>query len=131
MLAAPKGGAMGYPRARIENMIVETLPDETLVCDPDRNRAHSLRPLAAAIWPRCDGATSPAALAVAARDLGIEADEELVSLALDELARAELVDGWARRRGRARVPRRVLLQHAAALVAVASILSPAVGASGD
>ena len=51
---------MGLPRARTESMIVETLPGETLVCDPEHNRAHSLRPLAAAIWPRCDGATGSA-----------------------------------------------------------------------
>jgi coenzyme PQQ synthesis protein D (PqqD) len=98
---------MGFPRARTENMIVEPLSSETLVCDPERNCAHSLRPLAAAIWPRCDGETSPAELAAAARDLGFEADEELVTLALpprrrlgaEEPARRRVAAGPAAKRG--------------------------------
>jgi coenzyme PQQ synthesis protein D (PqqD) len=122
---------MGLPRARMQNMIVEKLPDETLVCDPDRNCAHSLRPLAAAIWPRCDGATSPAELAAMASRAGIDADEGLVALALDELARAELVAGWERGRRPAGVPRRALLQSVVALVGVVTIMAPAVGATGD
>jgi coenzyme PQQ synthesis protein D (PqqD) len=122
---------MGFPRARTENMIVEPLSSETLVCDPERNCAHSLRPLAAAIWPRCDGETSPAELAAAARDLGFEADEELVTLALDELARVRLVAGWEQRSLPAGVSRRALLQSVVALVGVATITAPEVGASGD
>jgi hypothetical protein len=112
-------------------MIVETLSGETLVCDPEQNRAHSLRPLAAAIWPRCDGLRGPAELAVMARGLGIEANEELVCLALDELARAGLVEGWERRSRAAGLARRAMLKTVAALVGVSTIVAPAVGATGD
>jgi len=116
-----------FPRARRENMVVEKLPEETLVCDVERNTAHSLRPLTALIWSRCDGATSLAELASAARRLGFEADEELVSLALDDLGRAELVTGWDDRR----VSRRDLLRNVAALVGIETIAAPDIGEAGD
>ena len=115
------------PRARTENLIVETLPDETLVCDVERNTAHSLRPLTALIWSRCDGATGPAELASAARRLGFEADEEVVALALDDLGRTGLVTGWDDRR----VSRRDLLRNVAALVGIETIASPDIGEAGD
>lgn len=118
---------MTLPHARRENMLVERLADETLVYDVERNNAHSLRPLAALVWSLSDGATSPAALASAARRAGFEADEKLVSLALDELGRAGLVADWERRG----VSRRALLRNVAMLVGVASIAAPDIGEAGD
>src|ERR1043165_10246687 len=85
------GGRPMQPRARTEGMLTEVFPDQTLVCDVERNVVHSLRPLAAMVWGRCDGETSAGQLAAAARGAGFDADEELIALALDRLADAGLV----------------------------------------
>jgi hypothetical protein len=105
-------------------MVVETLPGETLVYDLERNCVHSLRPLAAALWPLCDGATGPVGLAVAARGLGLDADADLAELALDELARAGLVLDWPPESRPASVSRRTLLKRAALVVGVVTMAAP-------
>lgn len=115
---------MTLPRARTEKMIVETLAGETLVCDLERNRVHSLRPLAAAIWPLCDGATSPVGLAAAVRGLGVDADEVLVELALDGLASAGLIVDWPPVSRPASMSRRALLKGAALVAGVVTITAP-------
>jgi hypothetical protein len=111
-----------HPRARTDDVLIETFPEEVLVCDAERSTVHSLRPLAALVWRGCDGATSPRALAAAARSAGFEADEAAVMLALDRLAEAGLVTGWER--PRAGVSRRSALKAAAALAGVVTVLGP-------
>jgi len=108
------------PRARSEHLVVEKLPDETIVCDLEQNASHSLPPLTALVWSGCDGATSVDGLVVMARRRGVEADAELVSAALDELGRVGLVSGWERRR----MSRRALLRNAAGVIGIATILAP-------
>ena len=103
-------------------MLTETFPDQTLVCDVERSTVHSLRPLAAMVWGRCDGVTSAGELAAAARSAGFEDDEAVVMLALDRLAEAGLVTGWER--PPAGVTRRTALKAAAALAGVTSLLAP-------
>jgi hypothetical protein len=112
---------MALPLARTKDLVVETLPDETLVYDAGRHRAHSLRPLAAGVWSLCDGERSLAQVAAAARARGLEADDALVEVALDGLARAGLVTGWT---AAPRSPaRRELLKRAAVIAGVATILT--------
>jgi hypothetical protein len=43
------------PAARTDKLIVEEVDDEVLVYDTERDRAHCLTPLAAAVWCACDG----------------------------------------------------------------------------
>jgi Coenzyme PQQ synthesis protein D (PqqD) len=83
-----------YPTARGEGLIVERLPDEVVVYDEVRDRLHCLEPVAAEIWRACDGRRSLAEVArrTAAR-LHVELDAPLVSLTLQRLFRARLLEG--------------------------------------
>ena len=46
------------PHARKEGLVVKELPDELLVYDLERHRAHCLNPTAALVWKHSDGQTS-------------------------------------------------------------------------
>ena len=52
------GGKEQRPRARKQGLLIERLPDEVLVYDLDRKKAHCLNGSAALIWNHCDGKTS-------------------------------------------------------------------------
>jgi hypothetical protein len=82
-----------WPSARAEGLIVEHLDDELLVYDTERNKAHSLNAIAAAVWDACDGVRDPAALAEAA-----EVTEDDVWRALSQLEERRLLDGHLPRR---------------------------------
>src|SRR5580765_3467718 len=80
------------PRARKEGLIVEALPDETLVYDLDRDLAHCLNQTAALVWNQCDGSRTTKQIARAvSSDLDHPIDERFVGLALDQLARNHLL----------------------------------------
>ena len=80
------------PRARQDELVVEELPDETLVYDLKRHKAHCLNRTSALVWPRCDGRTTVAEVAaLLERELKIPADEAVVWMALDRLGRAHLL----------------------------------------
>jgi len=71
---------------------VRELPEETLVYDLERHRAHCLGSLAAALWRRCDGATSTADLAQGLRGVGgLAFDEAMVRATLHRLSKARLL----------------------------------------
>ncbi len=80
------------PLARQQQIIVKQLPDELLVYDLERNRAHSLNESAAAIWKLCDGRTSPTEITKQlGNQTGQKLQEEFVWLALDQLSRDHLL----------------------------------------
>ena len=80
------------PRMREQRLVVDELPDEVLVYDLDRHKAHCLNRTAALVWRRCDGKTGPKEIA---RRLQSELDqpfnEELVWLALRQLNKIHLL----------------------------------------
>ena len=81
------------PRARQDELVVEQLPDETLVYDLKRHKAHCLNRTSALVWPRCDGRTTVAEVAALLEsELRIPADEAVVWMALDRLGRAHLLE---------------------------------------
>lgn len=43
------------PKARQSQLIVKDLPDEVLVYDLDRDKAHCLNHTAGMVWKNCDG----------------------------------------------------------------------------
>ena len=87
---SPPGALM--PGARQDELIVEKLPDETLVYDLKRHKAHCLNVTSALVWRRCDGRTTVAEVAaLLERELKIPADEAVVWMALDRLGRAHLL----------------------------------------
>jgi hypothetical protein len=120
------------PRARSEGLIVRKLDDEVLVYDRKRERAICLNAFAAEVWERCDGRTSPPALARALTDAQADpVDERAVWLALDQLSRSHLLEeavplppavlaGTSRRE----LFRTLGIGAAAAVPAVTSILVP-------
>jgi hypothetical protein len=120
-----------HPLARTEGLAVRALPDETLVYDRLRHKAHCLNPAAAAVWRLCDGRTDPAAMARLLHErTGLPADEALVRLALDQLARRHLLAGDgeapAAPAGAERLSRREALKKlAAAAVALPVVMTVA------
>ncbi len=80
------------PRARQDELVVEELPDETLVYDLKRHKANCLNRTAALVWRRCDGQTSVAEVtAMLEEQLATPTDEAVVWMALDRLGRAHLL----------------------------------------
>jgi hypothetical protein len=81
------------PIARKKGLVIQELPDEVLVYDLDRDRAHCLNQTAAFVWQRCNGKNTTAQIA---RNLGQQfdcaVDEKIVWLALDQLGRNHLLD---------------------------------------
>jgi hypothetical protein len=114
------------PLARRDGLVVKTVAGEVLVYDLERHRAHSLNPLAAAIWRGCDGRRPVATLAAAVRaETGVPVTTAAVEYGLASLGRAHLLAGGApRASGPTR--RQVLagVGTAAALPLVLSIVAP-------
>jgi hypothetical protein len=118
------------PRARKDGLVVEELPDELLVYDLDRHKAHCLNETAALIWKRCDGRTTVAAMARAIEgELNAPVGEEVVRFALDQLDRSCLLEGWAPRSPKGKLSRREAMRRlglaaALAVPVVTSIVAP-------
>jgi hypothetical protein len=113
------------PRARKANLTIRDLPDETLVYDHERHKAHCLNAAAALVWKHCDGETSLEDLEeLMRRELGIEQASALVALALEQLARRHLLeDPQPPSRGEARASRREALRQLALAAALPVILT--------
>ena len=115
------------PQTRRSGLLVRELPDELLVYDQERHRAHCLNRTAAVVFQLADGTRTLSDLAALA-----DADVEVVRVALERLADAGLLEsavpvaspatseGISRRE----VARRVGLAAAVLLPAVVSIIAP-------
>lgn len=115
------------PRKR-DGLIVQELPEETLVYDLERHKAHCLEAMAAAVWEACDGKRTAVQIAArAGKRMGRPVTEEAVWLALRRLGRARLLDAPVVVPGGSRLTsRRDWLKKAAALggLSVLSITAP-------
>jgi len=115
------------PAARQDRLVVQELPDETLIYDLDRDKAHCLNQTAAFVWKQCDGRTSPAKLAKAfEKEFGAVADEAMIWLALDQLEKFHLLEGRLERPAvMNRLSRRSLMRSMglAAVIAVPLVTS--------
>ena len=80
------------PLARKEGLVIQELPDEVLVYDLERDRAHCLNETAAFVWQRCDGRTTTNEIA---RSLGSKVnapvDEKVVWFAINQLKQNHLM----------------------------------------
>lgn len=119
------------PEKRREGLVVKELPDEVLVYDLERHRAHCLNPAAAVVFKSCDGKRTVGELArILRREVGAPANEAWVRLALDRLGKAHLLEERVRAQHDGRgVSRREILKKAgvglaAALPIVTSIVAP-------
>ncbi len=123
------------PLAREEKLTVRELPEETLVYDLERHKAHCLNRAASLVWKHCDGRCGPAALAAVLRQelhlLAGEADAA-ARLALEQLSRRNLLEEPVKpAAGKERLTRREALRKmavaaAAALPVVMTLRSPSV-----
>lgn len=115
------------PQTRRSGLLIRELPNELLVYDQVQHRAHCLNRTAALVFRHADGTRSAAELA---RLPG--ADDEVVPLALEQLAAAGLLEAGAwdaaaeppAGMSRREVARRVGLAAAVLLPAVVSIVAP-------
>lgn len=118
------------PRRREHGLVIHELPEEVLIYDLDRHKAHCLSPRAAAIWRACDGRTTADEIVHRLAAVGAERLEaDVVRLTLDRLARARLLEGkMAGRPGLRPGSRRELLRKAAAIggLSVLSLTAPTV-----
>jgi hypothetical protein len=121
--------------------LVEEVEDELLVYDKRDESAHRLNRTAAIVWRHCDGKRDVADLVeVVAAEVGEDlADEDLVRVALDNLAERDLIDGVSERPpeetmvSRRRFIRRVGTVGVAALAlpVVTSLTAPPASAQGS
>ena len=120
------------PRARDEGLVIEDLPDEVLVYDLKRDKAHCLNPMAALVWRHCDGETGMAEMVrLLQAELKTPVDEELVWFALDQLEKSFLLQERQTRRLRGSLSRRELVRRlgltaGVTLPLITSILAPTV-----
>jgi coenzyme PQQ synthesis protein D (PqqD) len=119
------------PRARKEKLIVKELPDETLIYDLDRDKAHCLNETAGLVWKECDGKRTIAELAMALeKKLGAPVDEDVIRLALDQLERFHLLEKeipettYALGISRRKLIRKITTAGVVSLPFVISILAP-------
>jgi hypothetical protein len=119
------------PQSRRSGLLIRELPDELVVYDQQRHRAHCLNRTAAAVFRHADGTRTVADLArLLDPDAPAPAAEEMVTLALARLAEADLLEDAVAaapsREGltRREVARRVGIAAAILLPAVATIVAP-------
>lgn len=122
------------PLARKEGLLIERLPDEVLVYDLDRKKAHCLNGSAALIWNNCDGKTSVEAIRlILEQDAQGKVNGDVVWLGLDQLYEARLIETKLVKPGaRGRLSRRELVKRigvAVSIPLVASILAPTASAA--
>lgn len=81
------------PRKREQRLVIDELPDEVLVYDLDRHKAHCLNQTAALVWQQCDGKSTTAQIAQRlAKKLQAPFGEDLVWLALRQLEKLHLLE---------------------------------------
>ena len=81
------------PLARSEKLLMREIDGEIVVYDLESHEAHCLNATAAATWKHADGGRDlPELASRVSEDLGESVDEELVQVALVELASQELVE---------------------------------------
>jgi hypothetical protein len=125
MSGTPQGQVR--PVARSEGLVIEELDGEVLVYDTERDRAHCLNGLAAAVWSACDGRRGQRELTAYVVGSFPGCDEAAIAEAITQLDEGHLleeVDG--RRISRRRVLRTIGVGVAAgiAIPIVTSIVAP-------
>jgi hypothetical protein len=117
------------PTSRQARLVIQELPDEVLIYDLDRDRAHCLNQAAAFVWKQCDGRTTVAeALVRFEEEFGAGVDETMILLAVDQLEKFDLLQERVKRPARVnRVSRRALIRSVGLAAAVAVPLITSIG----
>jgi hypothetical protein len=105
------------PRRRTAGLLVDELPDETVVYDKTCYKVHCLNRVATFVWNHCDGRTSGAEMArLLGAELNCSADLAAVRLIVEQLAELHLlVERPARPAGVVRRSRRAAAKQLAVL----------------
>jgi hypothetical protein len=121
-----------HPRARTDDLLVEPMEHEVLVCDVRSDSAHVLNETAALVWRACDGQRTASELEAYCR-----LDASTVELALQSLRECHLLE---EDEAPPSVSRRTVLQRAAlagaglgaAMPLISSVVlpTPAMAATG-
>jgi hypothetical protein len=102
------------PLPLTDGLVTEEVDDKLLVHDAERGLTWRLNASAALVWKACDGRRTVGDLAdVLAQEVGGDADEDLVLIALDDLVEHGLItSGYGKRKpSAARLSRRRLLRR--------------------
>jgi hypothetical protein len=116
--------------------VVKELPDEVLVYDLERHKAHCLNHTAALVWKHCNGqATVSDIVDILQEESAIFIDEDVVWYALDQLDKARLLNERINRpKNKPKFSRRDAIRRigiAAAIPLVLSIVAPTALAVGS
>lgn len=123
------------PLARTEGLVIQELPDEVLIYDLERDKAHCLNPTAALVWKNCDGKTSVSNIAIKlSTETNLPTDERIVLLALNQLSKVRLLAGEISGSKNNTINRREMIKRvgfhlAIGLPLITSILAPTVQAA--
>lgn len=80
------------PLSRFENIVVQELNDEILVCDLKNNRVLCLNQTAAEVWKLCTGEKDVKTISqILSRKLNSNVSEEMILFSLDELSKNNLL----------------------------------------
>jgi hypothetical protein len=93
MSKSPMTSPATLPLRRKKGLLIELLPEETIVYDTTNQKAHCLNRVAALVWKHCDGRTSEADLAaMLPKELDLPPDELLIRTTLEKLGKAGLLE---------------------------------------
>lgn len=117
------------PAARREGLVVQEMPDETLVYDMNTNKAHCLNQSAALVWKSCTGRASIADIMQQFESSGGgKVSEDFVWLAIDQLNENGLLEAAVEPRFPGQSRRQALktigLASVVALPVIASLVAP-------
>lgn len=115
------------PRARSAELVVQELPDETLIYDPASHKAHCLNLTASLVWKHCDGLTTFDQLDdVLLRETACRPNSDIALLALRQLESAGLLEHDAATSIRASYPARRDVLKRLGLIGAAAVALPTV-----
>lgn len=117
------------PLAKKENIVIQELPDELLIYDLSTDKAFCLNKTSAFVWKTSDGTKDISVIAsLMEKEFDSPVNEDLIWLALDQLAKDDLLDVKPENNfnnlSRREVIRRVGLASVIALPIVASLVAP-------
>jgi Coenzyme PQQ synthesis protein D (PqqD) len=116
------------PVARRAELVVQNLPEETLVYDLKTNEAHCLNKTAAFVWKYCDGNNSVSDISdLVKNNFGTAVEDEFVWLALSQLEERNLLQEKAvmgSMQNRRELIKKVGLASVIALPVIASLVAP-------
>lgn len=124
------------PSARTGQLVVQELPDEVLVYDLARHKAHCLNKASAIVWKHCDGKMTIAEVKrVLEKELATLVDDDVVWLALSQLRRFHLLEEESRTILGMKVTRRDLVRKylpaALVLPLILSVPAPTAAQAGS